>query len=302
MNVIVDSPTDVAFPLWYDADLDRVGACQAARSSFWGEVEVVDTAGGADGTRSSANCTLFSGNRLLATLNPADRAILESGAEIVDLKRDTVLFDAGGEVAASYFPAAGAMISLVLFMHDGRTVEVATIGKEGAAGGIVSCGSAPAFARAVVQMSGPALRVPIAAIEIAKSRSAHVRSLFCRYADALLAQVMQSVACNAFHPIEARCCRWLLTAHDRVEGEVIPLTQEYLAEMLGVQRTSVSPVAKQLQDKGLIRYRRGRIEILDRARLEHGACECYGTVERHFEIVLPEPKPQKLIDTGSGIA
>ena len=113
---------------------------------------------------------------------------------------------------------------------------------------------------------------------------------------------MQSVACNAFHPIEARCCRWLLTAHDRVEGETIPLTQEYLAEMLGVQRTSVSPIAKQLQDKGLIRYRRGRIEILDRERLERGACECYGAVERHFHAVLPEPKPQKLIDTGGGIA
>ena len=263
---------------------------------------MVDSAGSADGFRPSAIATLFAGNRLLATLSPADRAILEGSAEVVDLQRDAVLFDAGGDVGASYFPAAGAMISLVLFMRDGRSVEVATIGKEGAAGGIVSCGSTPAFARAVVQMPGPALRVPIAAIETTKSRSPQVRNLFCRYSDALLAQVMQSVACNTFHPIEARCCRWLLTAHDRVEGEAIPLTQEYLAEMLGVQRTSVSPIAKQLQDKGLIRYRRGRIEILDRDRLERGACECYGAVERHFAAVLPEPKPQKLIDTGGGIA
>ena len=263
---------------------------------------MIETAGSADGSRSSAIATLFAGNRLLATLSPSDRFILEGAAEVVNLERDAVLFDAGGEVAASYFPAAGAMISLVLFMQDGRTIEVATIGKEGAAGGIVSCGSAPAFGRAVVQMAGPALRVPICAIESAKSRSAHVRSLFCRYSDALLAQIMQSVACNAFHAIEARCCRWLLTAHDRVEGETIPLTQEYLAEMLGVQRTSVSPIAKQLQDKGLIRYRRGRIEIVDRKRLERGACECYGAVERHFSAVLPEPRPQKLIEPGSETA
>jgi len=259
---------------------------------------VVDTAGGAGGSSSSAVGSLFAGNRLLATFSPADRAILEGAAEVVELERDSVLFDAGSEVQACYFPGPGAMISLVLFMQDGRSVEVATIGKEGAAGGIVSCGSAPAFARCVVQMSGPALRVPLAAIESAKSRSAHVRSIFCRYADALLAQVMQSVACNAFHAIEARCCRWLLTAHDRVEGTVIPLTQEYLAEMLGVQRTSVSPIAKNLQDKGLIRYRRGRIEILDRAQLERSACECYGGVERHFTAVLPDPRPQKLIDAG----
>ncbi len=263
---------------------------------------MVETAGNAGGSQPSAVATLFAGNRLLATLSPADRAIVESGAEIVELSRGEVLFDSGGEVLATYFPAAGAMISLVLFTQDGRTVEVATIGKEGAAGGIVSCGSAPAFARAVVQMPGPALRVPIAAIESAKTRSSQVRSIFCRYSDALLAQVMQSVACNALHPIEARCCRWLLTAHDRVEGEVIPLTQEYLAEMLGVQRTSVSPIARSLQDKGLIRYRRGRIEVLDRQRLERSACECYGVVERHFAAVLPEPKPQKLIDAGGGMA
>jgi CRP-like cAMP-binding protein len=263
---------------------------------------VVETAGSAGGLQPTAIATLFAGNRLLATFSPGDRTLLESAAEVVELTRDEVLFDAGGEVPASYFPAPGAMISLVLFMEDGRTVEVATIGKEGATGGIVSCGSAPAFARAVVQMPGLALRVPIAAIESAKARSPHVRSIFCRYADALLAQVMQSVACNALHPIEARCCRWLLTAHDRAEGEVIPLTQEYLAEMLGVQRTSVSPIARSLQDQGLISYRRGRIEITDRAGLERNACDCYRSVERHFTAVLPEPKPQKLIDAGGGMA
>jgi Mn-dependent DtxR family transcriptional regulator len=108
---------------------------------------------------------------------------------------------------------------------------------------------------------------------------------------------MQSVACNAFHAIEARCCRWLLTAQDRAGGEEISLTQEYLAEMLGVQRTTVSAVARALQDQGLIRYRRGTIRILDRDAVESRACECYEAVERHFREVLPEVRPQKIADS-----
>jgi Mn-dependent DtxR family transcriptional regulator len=108
--------------------------------------------------------------------------------------------------------------------------------------------------------------------------------------------VLQSVACNALHPIEARCCRWLLTTQDRVGTNEVPLTQEALAEMLGVQRTTVTAVAGALQERGLIRSARGRIVILDRARLKRAACECYDAVERHFACVLPEVKPQKLID------
>jgi DNA-binding transcriptional regulator YhcF (GntR family) len=129
-----------------------------------------------------------------------------------------------------------------------------------------------------------------------------VRDLFFRYADALLAQVMQSVACNAFHPLDARCCRWLLTAHDRAGGDDIPLTQEYLAEMLGVQRTTVSAVARALQDQGLIAYRRGNIRILQREAVEARACECYEAVERHFREVLPEVRPQKVVDAADGAA
>jgi DNA-binding transcriptional regulator YhcF (GntR family) len=127
-----------------------------------------------------------------------------------------------------------------------------------------------------------------------------MRDLFCRYSDALLSQVMQSVACNAFHPLEARCCRWLLTAQDRAGGDDIPLTQEYLAEMLGVQRTTVSAVARALQEQGLIGYRRGTIRLLDREAVEARSCECYGAVERHFRQVLPEVRPQKIADSNEG--
>jgi CRP-like cAMP-binding protein len=238
----------------------------------------------------------FASNRLLSTFGPADRLLIEASATAVELRRGEVLFEPGCAVPATHFPAAGTVVALVVGIADGRTVEVATIGKEGAVGGIVSGGNAPAFARAVVQIPGTALRVDLKAIEAAKIRSSHIRELFARYSDALLAQVMQSVACNAFHPLEARCCRWLLTAQDRAGVDDIPLTQEYLAEMLGVQRTTVSAVAGSLQDQGLIRYRRGSIRILRRDAVMGKACECYESVERHFRDVLPEVRPQKVAD------
>lgn len=264
-----------------------------------GGKSVPKTQSGAGSAGSSAVSVHFASNRLLSTFSPADRQLIEGAAVAVELHRGEVLFDAGGEVPATHFPAAGTVVALVIGVADGRTVEVATIGKEGAVGGIVSGGKAPAYARAVCQIPGTALKVDLKAIEAAKTRSPHVRDLFSRYSDALLAQVMQSVACNAFHPLEARCCRWLLTAQDRASGEDIPLTQEYLAEMLGVQRTTVTAVAGSLQDQGLIRYRRGTIQILDRPQVERRACECYGLVEVHFQQVLPEVKPQKILDASA---
>ena len=150
------------------------------------------------------------------------------------------------------------MISMIIDLSDGRSVEVASIGKEGAVGGIVSCGHAPAFAHSEVIVAGPALRVPMTILEEAKARSGHIRNLFCRFSDYLLAQVMQSVACNAFHSIESRAARWLLTAQDRA-GSRLELTQEALAGLLGAQRTTVNAVSRILQDEGLISSRRGLI-------------------------------------------
>jgi CRP-like cAMP-binding protein len=135
-------------------------------------------------------------------------------------------------------------------------------------------------------MAGPAVALPLSVLEEAKQRSPHVKNLFCRYADYLLAQVMQSVACNAFHPIEARAARWLLHAQDRVGGDRLELTQESLAGLLGVQRTTVNAVARVLQEGGLIAYRRGAIQVRDRAGLMRTACECYSAVEDHFSAVL----------------
>jgi CRP-like cAMP-binding protein len=242
----------------------------------------------------SAN--LFAGNRLLATLGPADRALLEQSAEVIDVERGAALVRAGDQVTAAYFPAPGTLVSFVIDLADGRSVEVGTIGSEGAVGGIISGGHAPAFARAEVQLPGAALRVDLKALEAVKARSTAVRDIFCRYADALLAQIMQSVACNAAHPLEARLCRWLLTTHDRSGSDEFPLTQEYLAEMLGVQRTTVSGVARTLQAQGLISYKRGSVQIERRDLLEERSCDCYRAVERHFREVLPEAKPQIVLD------
>jgi CRP-like cAMP-binding protein len=238
----------------------------------------------------------FAGNRLLASLKPAERAILEPSMATVLLNRGDVLFEPGEDVTQTYFPGPGVVVSLVVTMADGRAVESATIGREGAVGGIVSAGHKPAFSRAAVQIGGTALRMETMALESAKERSSAIRDLFNRYADTLLAQTLQSVACNALHSLDARLCRWLLTTHDRVDSDEIALTQEYLAEMLGVQRTTVSGVARVLQERGLISYSRGRMVILDRAGLEHNACECYGSVQEHFRSILPDTRPQNVLD------
>jgi len=237
------------------------------------------------------------GNRLLASLPADDRSTLERAGEVVRLDRGMVLCDIGQDVHSTFFPGAGTVASFVLLLRDGRTVEAATIGCEGAIGGIVSSGHKPAFARAEVQIGGAALRVPIERLEELKSTSFALRDVFTRYADFLLAQVMQSVACNAFHALEARCCRWLLTTRDRVGADDIRLTQESLAEMLGVQRTTVSSIARSLQSQGLISYSRGLIRMLDRDGVRAVACECYENVEAHFAAVLPElVRPARIVD------
>ena len=227
----------------------------------------------------------FAGNRLLSTFGKEARACVEPDVVIVDLKIGDVVHDSGSDVEFSFFPLRPTMISLAVEVTGGRSVEVASIGYEGAVGGIVSCGHAPAFARAEVLVPGPALKLPLTALEDAKSRSGHIRNLFCRFADFLLAQVMQSAACNSYHSIEQRAARWLLTAQDRA-GSRIELTQEALAALLAVQRTTVNAVIRDLAAEGLIEPRRGAVQVIDRAGLKQRACECYEAVESHFATVI----------------
>lgn len=228
----------------------------------------------------------FGENRLLATFPRALRDVLEPASLLVDFEAGEAVLTAGKAVERTLFPFGPLIISLIIDLAGGRSVEVASIGKEGAVGGIVSCGHAPAYARAKVQIAGPALSIALDALEKVKHDSPFLQNLFCRYSDYLLSQLMQSVACNAFHSIEARAARWLLTAQDRVGDERLALTQEALASLLGVQRTTVNAVARQFQEQGFIAYRRGTIEVRDRAGLERQACECYAAVEGHFAAVI----------------
>lgn len=228
----------------------------------------------------------FAGNRLLATLSADERAMLEPDVELVVLSGGESVLSVGETTNRSLFPFDGLMVSMRRELSGGRSVEVAAIGREGAVGGIVSCGAAPAFTQAVVQLPGSAALIPMKVLEKAKQESAHLRNLFCRYSDALLSQVMQSVACNAFHPIEARAARWLLHAQDRASSDRLELTQESLAGLLGVQRTTVNAVARVLQEQGLIAYRRGAIQVIDRAGLHRVSCDCYAAIEDHFHAVF----------------
>ena len=227
----------------------------------------------------------FAGNMLLATFSGEVRALIEPHGETVELKSGSRVQTQGTNVEVTYFPYDTTMISLIVELPSGRSIEVASIGREGAVGGIVSCGHAPAFAHAIVQVSGPALKVPMRALEHAKRQSSFLGNIFCRFSDYLLAQVQQTAACNAFHSIEQRAARWLLTAQDRA-GDRLELTQEAFAGLLGVQRTTVNAVVRNLQDEGLISIRRGRVIVTDRAGLVRRSCECYSVLESHFEAVI----------------
>ncbi len=227
----------------------------------------------------------FAGNRLLSTFSREARALVEPFGEMVDLKSGEVVLTRGDQVQASLFPIGPAMISMTVELSGGRTAEVASVGREGAVGGIVSCGHAPAFSRAEVLMPGTAFRIPMKALEDAKSRSPFVGNLFCRFSDYLLSQVMQSAACNAFHSIPERAARWLLHAQDRA-GDRIELTQEAFAGLLGVQRTTVNAVIKELSAEGLVATGRGTINVTDRAGLKRRSCECYQRLEEHFGAVI----------------
>lgn len=227
----------------------------------------------------------FAGNRLLSTFSREARALVEPFGKVIELEPGEIVLRSGEQVSASLFPFGPAMITMVVDLVHSRSIEVASIGREGAVGGIVSCGHAPAFSRAEVLIGGPALQVPMEALEDAKKRSPFIANLFCRYSDYLLATVMQSVACNTFHSISERAARWLLHVQDRA-GDRIELTQESLAGLLGVQRTTVNAVIKELSSEELIVTRRGTVRVTDRAGLKRRACECYERLQDHYAAVI----------------
>lgn len=227
----------------------------------------------------------FAGNRLLSTFSREARALIEPFGTMVELEPGEMVLKRGGEVSSALFPVGPATVTLTVELSGGRSVQVASIGREGAVGGIVSCGYAPAFSRAEVLVGGRAFKVSMNALEDAKNRSPFIANLFCRYSDYLLSVVMQSVACNAFHSISERVARWLLHVQDRA-GERIELTQEALAGLLGVQRTTINAVIQELSSDGVIVARRGAVNVADRAGLKRRACECYERLQDHYAAVI----------------
>jgi CRP-like cAMP-binding protein len=226
------------------------------------------------------------GNQLLDALSASDRALIAAHLETVAYVKGDTVFETGDAVAHITFPCGPAVVALVVTTRDGRTAETATIGHEGAVGGIVSHGRLPASANALVQVGGSMVRLETERLQEAIGRSATLRDLFARYADCLLAQLLQTAACNALHPIEQRCLRWLMTLQDRIGGDTLPITHELLAAMLGVQRTYLTRILRVLQDQGLIRVGRGRITVVDRQAVSAAACECHARVRLHCEAVL----------------
>jgi CRP-like cAMP-binding protein len=225
-------------------------------------------------------------NRFLAALEPGDFALLEPHLEAVTLPRGAVLYEPGDPIRYTYFPH-DAIVSLVDVMEDGRLAEVAMFGREGLFGLLSAFVSREAFGRYVVQIPGTASRVPLEHMHAAIQARPALQRQVLAYNEALLAQAYYTVACNAVHTVEARCCRWLLSTHDRLDQDALPLTHEFLAEMLGVQRSTVSSVLRSLQTSGLIEQRRGGIAVIDRAGLEQAACECYRKIRFRFDKLLP---------------
>jgi len=186
-----------------------------------------------------------------------------------------------------YFPNNG-IVSLVNVTEDGGTVEAATVGNEGMVGIPVLLGADKMIIQAIVHIVGDALRMKADVFKREVTPGTQLHNLLLRYTLALMNLISQSVACNSLHPVEQRCCRWLLLCQERVKSEQFLLTQEFLAQMLGVRRATVSGVAATLQQAGLIRYSRGKITICDRPSLEASSCECYRIVKEEFERLLKE--------------
>lgn len=233
-------------------------------------------------------------NNLLSALRPEDYALLRPSLREVTARRFEVFYEPGDDVQHVYFPCDASLVAFRVVLDDGRAVETALIGREGAVGGVVSQGRLPAYARAEVQVPGPFLRLSVENLEAAKARSPALRNLFARYADCLLAQIFQSVACNAAHQIEQRAAKWIVSAIERTGDSAIPLTQEQLAGMLGVGRTYVSRVLNALRERGLIATRRGELTVPDIMALSRAACDCHASVRRHFDHVLEGVYPDEV--------
>ena len=224
-------------------------------------------------------------NRLLAALPKPDWQRWSRQLEPVELALGQVLYESGGTLSHAYFPTT-SIVSLLYVMENGASAEIAVVGFEGIVGISLFMGGESTPSRAVVQSAGQAWRLPAAAIKSEFTR-APVLHLLLRYTQALITQMAQTAVCNRHHSLDQQLCRWLLLSLDRLQGSELTMTQELIANMLGVRREGVTEAALKLQHAGLIRYARGRINVRDRPGLEQRSCECYAVVKTEYDRLLP---------------
>ena len=225
-------------------------------------------------------------NQLLASLPAMDHQRLLPHLEVVDLPLGMVVFESGSTLHHLYFPTSG-IVSLLYAMESGASTEIAVIGSEGVVGIALFMGGESTPSRAVVQSAGHGYRLNAAVLKTAFERGGRLQFLLLRYTQALIAQMTQTAVCNRHHSVDQQLCRWLLLSLDRLPSNQLNMTQELIANMLGVRREGGTEAAGKLQEAGLISYHRGHIAVLNRPRLEQRVCECYAVVKKEMDRLLP---------------
>jgi CRP-like cAMP-binding protein len=226
-------------------------------------------------------------NRLIAALPPDEAARWLPLLESVDMPLGSVLYESGGTLSHVYFPTT-SIVSLLYVMENGASAEIAVVGNEGIVGVSLFMGGESTPSRAVVQSAGRAFRLKANSMKAEFDRAGPVLHLLLRYTQALITQMAQTAVCNRHHTLDQQLCRWLLLSLDRLQGNQLVMTQELIANMLGVRREGVTEGALKLQRAGLISYARGHITVLDRAGLEKRSCECYSVVKKEYDRLLPK--------------
>ena len=225
-------------------------------------------------------------NQLLAALSAAEYEPLRPHLEVVGLELGRPIYESGGQQAYVYFPTS-SIVSLLYVMEDGASAEIAVVGNEGLVGIALFMGGESTPSRAVVQSAGYGYRLRAGELKRAFGQGGMVQHLLLRYTQALITQMAQTAVCNRHHSVEQQLCRWLLLSLDRLASNELTMTQELIANMLGVRREGVTEAAHKLQAQKLINYSRGRITVLDRPKLERRVCECYAVVKREYDRLLP---------------
>ena len=230
-------------------------------------------------------------NHLLAALPEAEYARLLPDLELIPMPLGWALYESGDQLSYMYFPTT-SIVSLLYVMESGASAEIAIAGNEGLVGISLFMGGESTPSRAVVQSAGNGYRLGASVLKREFALGGNLQHLALRYTQALITQMAQTAVCNRHHALDQQLCRWLLLSLDRLQGDELLMTQELIANMLGVRREGVTEAAGKLQSEGLIQYSRGHIKVLDRAKLEKRVCECYAVVRKEFDRLLPYKLPR----------